>query len=76
MKIFKLLILTLILILSSCYNTIYCENVEELKTPLRVVSLGSSDWEFNTVLVIDDKGNLHTLQGGCFQSLKVGDTIK
>jgi len=71
-------LLTLILILTSCNdNTIYCGNIQELKTPLRVISLGSSDWNFNTVVVvIDTNNNLYTLHGVCFESLKVGDTIK
>ena len=36
----------------------------------------SSDWDFNTVMVIDDKNKLYTLKGACFQSLKIGDTIQ
>jgi hypothetical protein len=70
-------IILLLLILSSCNKTHHnCNDVGELNTPLRVISLGSSDWEFNTVMVIDDKNKLYTLKGACFQSLQVGDTIQ
>lgn len=75
MKLFNIILL--LLILSSCNKTHHtCNDIDELKTPLRVISLGSSDWEFNTVMVIDRNNKLYTLKGACFQSLKIGDTIQ
>lgn len=77
MKLKLINIAFLMLILSSCTTPPHtCNNVNELNTPLRVVSLGAADWEFNTVMVIDTNNKLHTLKGACFQSLKVGDTIQ
>lgn len=71
----KYTIILLALILASC-STYSCNEVGLLKTPLRVISLGTSDWEYNNLVVIDIDNNLYTLKGACFQSLKVGDTIR